>query len=77
MHLKTIPVHDFLYVDDALLLDASGERAQQYMDIFIEKGAEYGLQVHWKTVESLAVRCSPSIVNSIGEKVARKGSICI
>ena len=61
-----LQVCDLLYADDTLLIDTDAETVHQYMNIIVKLGAGYGLQINWKKVEFLAVRCAPALKNGLG-----------
>ena len=54
-------VHELLYADDTLLIGTESNQIQSYMNVVVDLGATYGLQLNWKKVELLAARCSPII----------------
>ena len=64
-----------LYADDTLLIDTDAETLHQYMNIIVKLGAGYGLQINWKKVELLAVRCAPALKNGLGSILPCKSSI--
>ena len=68
-------VHELIYADDTLLIDARGQVVQAYMDAVVSVGAQYGLQINWKKVELMAVRCNPDISDNIGQQIGNKSGI--
>ena len=68
-------VHELIYADDTLLIDARGQVVQAYMDAVVSVGAQYGLQINWKKVELMAVRCNPDISDNIGKQIGNKSGI--
>ena len=68
-------VNELLYADDTLLIDTHGGVVQQYMDSVVKRGGEYGLQIHWKKVEILPIKCTPRISTTSGEYIECKSSI--
>ena len=56
-----IPLHTLVYADDTLLIDCVGSSLEKFMNIIADLGAEYGLELNWKKVEFLPIRCDTSI----------------
>ena len=61
----SLVVHELLYADDTLLMDASGGSVEQYMRCVEEVGAEFGLTFNFSKLESMPVRCA-DVVQSPG-----------
>ena len=72
---KKIHIHELLYADDTLLIDDSDSCLQKYMDIIRDLGREYGLELNWKKVEYLSVRCQASFSASDGSEIHKKTAI--
>ena len=68
-------VHELLYADDTLLIGTESNQIQSYMNVVVDLGATYGLQLNWKKVELLAARCSPIINDKEGLALESKTSI--
>ena len=68
-------VHDLLYADDTLLIDARGDVAQAYMEAVVVVGAQYGLKINWKKVEFMAIRCTPHLRDGNDQSIPQKSSI--
>ena len=46
-----IVTRDLLYADDTLIIESDAQRAQRFMHIIAEVGAEYGLTLNWEKVK--------------------------
>lgn len=68
-------VHELLYADDTLLIEAREEIVQQYMQCVADAGKVYGLSLNWTKVEMLAAGCDPLLHSPDGQNVARKDKI--
>ena len=72
---EDLPVHTLLYADDTLLIDISGQYLEKFMLIVADLGKEYGLELNWKKVESLPVRCEAHIHDPDGNELKAEESI--
>ena len=67
-------VKDLLYADDTLLINHTSENIQRHMDVIISTGAEYGLEINWKKVEMMGLRCQPAVFDMSGQFIDQKTS---
>ena len=72
---EQIPFYDLVYADDMLLINVLGGDLQKYMDIVIQLGASYGLQINWKKVEVMMINSSESLFDSSGKQLKSKSSL--
>ena len=69
-------VEDLLYADDTLLVGSDAEVIQSHANIIIIRiGATYGLQINWKKVEALPVRCAAALHGVSGNLIEAKMSV--
>ena len=52
-----IEIEELLYADDTLLIHSDPEVVQLYMDCVRAAGLNYGLELNWKKLENMPVRC--------------------
>ena len=67
-----LPVHELLYADDTLFVEADEISIQQYMNAAANACTTYGLSLNWSKVEVLATGCSPNVVGENSHIVAQK-----
>ena len=65
-------MHELLYVDDTLLIETEGGKAQQYMAAVTRAGQSYGLQLNWNKVEVLPAGCSTHITGDSGQEIKQQ-----
>ena len=65
-------VHEILYADDTLLIEADEATAQRFMEAVADAGAVYGLSLNWSKVEALPVGCDCRILAPDGSAVSTK-----
>ena len=70
-----VAIHDLLYADDTLLIDARGEAVEQFMHCVGQAGREYGIVFNWDKLESMPVRCENTIRKEDGALVKTKNSM--
>ena len=68
-------VHELLYADDTLLMDVNCDNLQAFIDAVVAEGKGYGLEINWKKVEIMSIRCEVIIKNSSGRLLDCKSSI--
>ena len=68
-------VHELLYADDTLLMDASGGSVGQYMRCAEEVGAEFGLTFNFSKLESMPVGCADVVQSPGGGEIPTKSSM--
>ena len=61
-----ILTRDLLYADDTLIVESDALRAQRFMHIITEVGAEYGLVLNWGKVKLLRINHSGSVLSPTG-----------
>ena len=71
----SLVVHELLYADDTLLMDASGGSVEQYMRCVEEVGAEFGLTFNFSKLESMPVRCADVVQSPGGGEIPTKSSM--
>ena len=71
----SLVVHELLYADDTLLMDASGGSVEQYMRCVEEVGAEFGLTFNFSKLESMPVRCADVVHSPGGGEIPTKSSM--
>ena len=63
----TLPPHiisrDLLYADDTLIVESDAGRAERFMHIIADCGAEYGLALNWQKVKLLRIN-HPGVVRA-------------
>ena len=62
-------IHDLLYADDTLLIEADVNCLELYMKEVEKHGKEYGLTLNCNKVEVLPVRCEPKLQKPDGEEM--------
>ena len=72
---QNLPVHTLLYADDTLLMDVSAQSLEKFMMLVAEFGKEYGLELNWKKVELLPIRCDAHILDPAGNDLHSAESI--
>ena len=70
----SLVVHELLYADDTLLMDASGGSVGQCMRC-VEVGAEFGLTFSFSKLESMPMRCADVMQSPGGEEIPTKSSM--
>ena len=50
-------VNELVYADDTLVVAIEGNRANEIVRCIIHVGTKYGLNLNWKKVKALPVRC--------------------
>ena len=71
-HGIEIPLEDIselIYADDTLLLGKDAEMVEKYLACVVEVGLEAGLEVNWKKVELLNMKCSKRIARLDGHSI--------
>ena len=53
-------VHELLYAEDTLLIGTESNQIQSYMNVVVDLGATYGLQLNWKRSSYLRRVALPS-----------------
>ncbi len=64
---EDLPIFNLLYADDTFLIGTCNSCLQKYMSIIEELGGEYGLQLYWKKVEALPVKCHANLISLDGQ----------
>ena len=72
---KEFFIHELLYADDTLLVDCAGPSLQKYMMVIEELGREYGLELNWKKIECLPIRCQAHLSAADGSEIPEDSSI--
>ena len=65
-------IHDLMYADDTLLIDADEDVVEAYMQCVGAAGAEYGLSFNWRKIDALPVRTSARIRKPDGTDIMTK-----
>ena len=65
-------VHETLYADDTLIIDAAVDAVEQYMRCVQRAGSVYGLTFEWKKIELVSSFEIPSITAPTGEPIKAK-----
>ena len=65
-------VHELLYADDTLIIDADEGVVNQYMRCIETAGKTYGLAFNWAKLEVLPVGCACSLSMPTGEPIRQK-----
>ena len=68
-------VHELLYADDTLLIDADNTIVKAYMHAVSRAGAVYGLTFNWEKLEALPINCSCNITDLNGKPLKQKDRI--
>ncbi|CAE8716994.1 unnamed protein product [Polarella glacialis] len=71
----SVAAHDLLYADNTLVIDVSGQNAQQYVNCVSDIGAEYGLSFHWRRLEVLPVQTVAAAQKPDGSYVTEKDAM--
>ena len=71
---RTGEISELMYGDDTLILAANDEDAAIYMQCIEQAGRMYGLQLNWKKVEVLPVRCRARVTKPNGDLLVSKES---
>ena len=62
---------DILYADDTILLSSVASKLQMHLDILVEEGAKYGLELNWDKTVLLNINTEAELARPSGDKVTR------
>ena len=65
-------VHELLYADDTLLIEADEATLEKYMRCVTDCGNKYGLSLNWTKVEVLPVCCNCGLKSPSGETIKQQ-----
>ena len=68
-------IHELLYADDTLLIEADAKIVEEYMHSIEIPGMQYGLAFNFGKIEALPINCEPIIKDSQGNDVKMKDAI--
>ena len=68
-------IHELLYADDTLLVEANAHNIEEYMRSIEACGKHYGLEFNIKKLEGLPINCEPEIKDSDGNPIKMKEAI--
>ena len=60
---------ELLYADDTLLVSSSPRRLQLHMDLVIDEGQRYGLEVNFSKTVAMNVNCETQLMQPTGQPV--------
>ena len=60
---------DILYADDTLLLSSSAEKLQRQLELVVDEGRRYGLELNWKKTLAMRIGTMQEIKTPNGEAV--------
>ena len=70
--IPTDAVSELIYADDTLLVGANAGTISKYLTCVVEVGLENGLEMNWKKVELMSVKCSSPLTTPEGQLLESK-----
>ena len=68
-------IHELLYADDTLLIDADAHIIAEYMYSIEQCGKHYGLEFNFAKIEALPINCKPDIEDSQSNVIKMQDAI--
>ena len=74
-HILAEPSHvictDLLYADDTLLMSSSAAKLQLHMDLVVDEGSRYGLELSWSKTVAINIHNDGTLTQPNGEAVKK------
>ena len=62
---------DILYADDTVLLSSNPNKLQMHLDILVEEGAKYGLELNWDKTVVINIHSEADLMQPSGNKIKK------